>query len=287
VDLDGTLIDHEGHVPEANVRAIAKAREAGVVVALCTGRALVECEPALAATGRVDPVIVSGGAMIACPQTSRTLERFTLTPAFVSQVVGHIAEHDHPAMLLKDPAATGYDYLIVTPDGPEAIDVASKWWFENMNVRTRWVPRLEDDPHPHDTIRVGAYQANEPVDMLATSLRDRFGHASSLQHFQGVVIPQGRRDMGVASIHIIEVFHQQADKWQALQRLGARLDIAPHQIAAIGDQTNDLSMITHAGLGVAMANAVPAVHAAAKRHTLDASAAGVAHAIDQMLAGVW
>jgi hydroxymethylpyrimidine pyrophosphatase-like HAD family hydrolase len=46
-------------------------------------------------------------------------------------------------------------------------------------------------------------------------------------------------------------------------------------------------MIKGAGLGVAMGNAIPEVVAVASRRTLASHEAGVAHAIDQMLAGVW
>ncbi|MFN7396105.1 MAG: HAD family hydrolase, partial [bacterium] len=65
IDLDGTLIDHHGHVPEVNIAAITRARAAGCTVVLCTGRALIECERILDLVGRDDPAIVSGGAMVA------------------------------------------------------------------------------------------------------------------------------------------------------------------------------------------------------------------------------
>ena len=42
IDLDGTLVDHTGRIHPENVRAIAEARSAGIVVTLCTGRALIE-----------------------------------------------------------------------------------------------------------------------------------------------------------------------------------------------------------------------------------------------------
>jgi hydroxymethylpyrimidine pyrophosphatase-like HAD family hydrolase len=44
-----------------------------------------------------------------------------------------------------------------------------------------------------------------------------------------------------------------------------RHDIDPSQIIAIGDDVNDVPMISRAGLGVAMGNARPEVQAIAKR----------------------
>jgi hydroxymethylpyrimidine pyrophosphatase-like HAD family hydrolase len=56
---------------------------------------------------------------------------------------------------------------------------------------------------------------------------------------------------------------------------------------AIGDQTNDLSMITHAGLGIAMGNAHEKVMAASKRQTERCENAGVARALERVLSGEW
>lgn len=288
IDLDGTLIDHEGRIPRANIEAIHEARRAGICVTLCTGRALIECEPTIEALDQTDPCIVSGGAMVACPHTYDTLERFTLAPSLVEEMVDHLHEADRPALLLKDPAACGYDYLIVTPHGPDAIDVASKWWFEKMGVRTRYAPFLDDDEHPDDTVRVGVYSANEPIDPLADHLRKRFTPKAQLQHFRGVLLPKERRDgTGVETVHIVELFHEHADKWMALQRLARRRGVPESRIAAIGDQHNDLTMIRNAGLGIAMGNAAGEVVKVAKKRTLSSDEAGVAHALRNILDGTW
>jgi hypothetical protein len=205
----------------------------------------------------------------------------------VAHAVDFVHEHDRPALLLKDAAQTGYDYLIVTPFGPDAVDEASRWWFKKMNVSTRYAPFIEDDEHPQDTLRVGVYAANTPIDALAGGVGKRFAGRASVAHFQGVLLPDERRSTGVQSVHIVELFDPKADKWQALRRLAQRAGVPDERIAAIGDQANDLPMIKGAGLGVAMGNAIPEVVAVASRRTLASHEAGVAHAIDQMLAGVW
>ncbi len=287
IDLDGTLVDHHGRVSEGNLRALAAARAAGVMTVVCTGRALIESMPVIRAIGQEDPVIVAGGAMVACPGTGRTLERFALDPALTREVVGHLSERGHAALLLKDPHAAGYDYLVVSERGLEAVDPASRWWFGNMGARVRTVARLEDDEHPEHSVRIGAYAANTPVDTLAAELQARFGGVAMLQHFAGVMLPAERRLAGIESVHIVELFHSSADKWQALDRLAMRLGVPRGETAAIGDQLNDLSMITHAGLGVAMGNAHERVAAAADRRTLSVDQDGVAHAIGMMLEGAW
>lgn len=287
VDLDGTLIGPDGSIHPRNIEMIRAAHAAGICVTLCTGRALIETTPTVEQIGSVDPVIVSGGAMVACPVTGGTLERFALDESVVGEAVEHLESHNHPALLLKDPAVTGYDYLIVAPNGPGTIDRASSWWFERMKVRTRHVTHVKDDPHPRDTVRVGAYLANRPIDSLATTLRARFDGRSQIQHFKGVLLPDERRDQGIESVHIVELFHHHADKWMALQRLAQRMNVPQERVAAIGDQHNDLTMIEGAALGIAMGNATPEVSAVSKRTTLRSEDGGVAHALEQILKGAW
>ncbi|MFN0010306.1 MAG: HAD-IIB family hydrolase [Phycisphaerales bacterium] len=287
IDLDGTLVDHHGHVSPANLRALRAAREAGIMVVVCTGRALIESMQVIRAIEQRDPVIVAGGAMVSCPDTGLTLERFALDQSLTSDIVSHLTARGHAALVLKDPHAAGYDYLVVSERGIEAVDASSRWWFKNMGARLRCVARLEDDEHPEHSVRIGAYAANTPVDELAAELRTRFGGVAMLQHFSGVMLPAERKLAGIESVHIVELFHAQADKWQALDRLAMRLGIPRTETAAIGDQLNDLSMITHAGLGIAMGNGHERVKAAARRTTLSVDEDGVAHAIGMILEGAW
>ena len=69
------------------------------------------------------------------------------------------------------------------------------------------------------------------------------------------------------------------DKGQALRHLGQTLDISLDQMMAIGDQMNDLTMMTQAGVGVAMANAVSELKQVADYVTGDHNQDGVAQAI--------
>ena len=59
------------------------------------------------------------------------------------------------------------------------------------------------------------------------------------------------------------------------------------EMAAIGDQINDLTMIRGAGLGIAMGNAIQPVKDAARQRTRGHHEDGVAHAIEQILSGAW
>jgi HAD superfamily hydrolase (TIGR01484 family) len=61
------------------------------------------------------------------------------------------------------------------------------------------------------------------------------------------------------------------------------MSVPPAQVAGIGDAENDAALIGICGLGVAVANAVPELKAAADRTTLQEAGAGVAELIDDLL----
>ena len=74
-----------------------------------------------------------------------------------------------------------------------------------------------------------------------------------------------------------------ANKGAGLLALCGHLGIDPAQAMALGDGSNDLAMIQAAGLGVAMANADPAVLAAADYVTGSNDESGVAQAIEKFV----
>lgn len=82
----------------------------------------------------------------------------------------------------------------------------------------------------------------------------------------------------------IDVIQPGVNKAAGLRQLGAELGISLSEMAAFGDGGNDREMLQAVGLGVAMANADPAVAAIADAHTtLDNNHAGVLAFIEDLL----
>ena len=74
-----------------------------------------------------------------------------------------------------------------------------------------------------------------------------------------------------------------AEEWEAIKAVAESYGISPEEVMCIGDSNNDLSMIENAGIGVAVANAKPAVQAAAKLVTASNDEDGVAKVIEQVV----
>lgn len=73
---------------------------------------------------------------------------------------------------------------------------------------------------------------------------------------------------------------QEAGKFSGIRKLSEYLGIPITQVAAFGDDRNDLEMIQNCGLGIAMANAIPELQATADDITLSNDQDGVAHYIE-------
>ena len=83
---------------------------------------------------------------------------------------------------------------------------------------------------------------------------------------------------------ILEVMPKGVHKAVGLKLLSDYLALDKSQVMAMGDEENDLTMLEWAGLGVAMANAVPKVKAVAKAVTTKTNEeSGVAEAIHKYI----
>ena len=288
IDLDGTLFDPAGAVSDENAAALHAARAAGMRVTICTGRGLVECQHALDRIGQAEPVVVAGGSMIACPVRKRTLHRFSIDQRVVRHATKSVLAHGHPALVLKDPLEAGYDYLVVQGNDRIPIDPVTAWWFDSMDVRVRYAASLDEDEHPEHTVRVGACGLSGVLARMRSELIESFGDSAMIHHFPAVVAPHhARTTEDGQTLHVLEVFDKDANKWSAVRKLARDWDIPETRIAAIGDEINDLPMIRGAGLGIAMGNAVKAVKESARKETRANTESGVAHAIEMILSGEW
>ena len=70
-----------------------------------------------------------------------------------------------------------------------------------------------------------------------------------------------------------------ADKASGIAAMAAHFGIAISETMAFGDGGNDTPMLRHAGIGVAMGNALPEVQAAADFVTTAVDSDGIAHAL--------
>jgi len=279
LDLDGTLFDSAGRLPEANVHAVRRARESGVLVALCTGRGLKESHSAIHGLNHSGPLVLANGALISDPTTGRTLHRATLEPHIAMAIVDQLMSGDDAVLILLDPEVSEHDYLVVRP---ERLTENTIWWFNHVGATYSGVDRVTE-ADVHHALRVGIVGPASHMPPVHDRLVTRFGEGLFVQHFMAVAGDESDGE----PVHVLEVFASGVHKWSGLEWLAREHSIGRDEVAAIGDHINDVTMVQNAGCGIAMANAVPDVLAVAARRTSSNDRAGVAAAIDQLLAGAW
>jgi HAD superfamily hydrolase (TIGR01484 family) len=99
LDLDGTLLGSDGRVPEANGAAIARAIDAGVEVAIATGRRYDFALPILEQLPGPLTLILSNGAIVKS-LGGDTLMRRLLPRAVARRVLARTRAHRDSAALI-------------------------------------------------------------------------------------------------------------------------------------------------------------------------------------------
>lgn len=249
-------------------------------IIVATGRSLHESRRALEAMRHDGLVIAAGGSLLCEASTGKTIDRRVLSHDVLHDAVQPILDDGHKVLILKDAHAAGYDYAAV---GHGAFDPASQWWFEHLKVDVRQIESLHDDLHPEDTVRAGAVACASRLAPLAHHLRQHMSDRCALQHWSAVTASHA---IG-STTHLLEIFSVNVNKWTMVTGHCERSGIDPSRVAAIGDGLNDVELIQHAGLGIAMGNACTEVMAVADRTTAHHEDDGVAAAVERLVSGEW
>lgn len=272
IDLDGTLLNSGSELSKANREALHRAHEAGLVICICTGRNLVEAQPVIEQIGLdLNAGVFVFGAVVADLASRSILHRNPLSASTADRLVRYFTGTGHHVLVLYERSEAGCDYLLV--EGGRNGDAYEKWLAITPSRAERtavWQPR------PCAPLRVGIIEHPDRIE--ETMLRVRAAFAAHEAKINSIYAPNYR-------LHVVECFAPQVNKWYGLTQLADRLGIAPSQIVAVGDDVNDLEMIANAGLGVAMANAIPAVRSTARHQTASNDRDGVAVLIHHILDG--
>lgn len=279
-DLDGTLFSSHMNVSSENLSAIKRAQANGIEFIVATGRSASESHVAFEKLGLKVAFINVNGAMV----FDRKHQLVAENPLSKQQVrlISQILD-DH-----------GVYYEVITQHGtysnnqPKRIQSFAELLIKtNKNLSLHEALKAaKSSPTVTRFKFVDDYQAifDNPGEsvmkfFIADSRgQDAFGEIKQQisQIDQVLITSSGENN--------IEVNHQNAQKGIALLEYAKLRGLNASEVAAIGDNFNDESMIKMAGLGIAMGNANPQVKQLADFVTKSNKENGVAYAIDQILA---
>lgn len=268
LDIDGTLLDSHGEIPKANVEAVARAMDAGVKVALATGRRYDFARPVFDQL-RPGPLhlILSNGAVVKT-RAGDTELRHLLPCKVARDVLARVPEHRASAAVVFDRPREGQIvYETIEWDHPRH----HKFFSANRPFLSEAAPLeacLTEDP-------IQVMFTGGCVEMREVYLRLRGDATASDLRFEVALTEYLHRDFS-----LVDVVRDGCSKGAALRELAERHGIAPHEVMAIGDNHNDLSMLEYAGTPVLMANASDELKARGWTETSSNDQSGVAAAIE-------
>ncbi len=263
IDIDETLIRPTAkELSPENFSAIKRAQSSGVLVTLATGRIYTTAKNWVELLGIDIPVIACNGADVRL--NHKTIFSDSLDPETVRGVVEVGAAQGMQKYVFSG------DHVCCTPS--ERDDELFSKWFDNLTTMDTLIMRDSFE-------EIYGMTAGNTQKVLLWA-KNEAQHRATMEALR-VFLPQCNVVSGETLN--IEITKRGTSKGLALKSVADSLGIAMDEIMAIGDNENDLSMLTAVGRGVAMANAAPRVKESMTCHTASCDEHGVARAIEKYI----
>jgi len=260
-DIDGTMLRSDGSLSPRVRQALHDASEAGIHVVPATGRPEMVATDVIADLGLGGHWVFANGAMTRNLSTDELIRGFWMSPVVAQGLVVEMRvafPGARFAIELENGMAYEPGFEQIVPVRPAIDPVADI--LDGMVAPDGSTPRVQ---------KVLVFDPDRTVDELYRAVAETIG------------------DHGVPSysgLRFIEVAASLVTKSLALDALCADLGIDADDVAAFGDNHNDVTMLGWAGQGYAMANATDDAKDAANQIINNNNVDGLAIKIEQFLA---
>ncbi|MEP7037813.1 MAG: Cof-type HAD-IIB family hydrolase [Acidobacteriota bacterium] len=278
LDLDGTLLDSRGDIPEKNIEAIKKAEEIGVLVTIATGRRFRDALPVALKLELNAPVICHNGALLKYAQTLETVAVSIVTPRIVREILRVGREFGGDALLSCDPHGKGVLLYDRVSDENVPLKKYIAWaktlHGKDADESVHHVENLDDIVDETETVHVSFSGTCAPMADLEKVLQNELKDSATILT---TVYPR-------LDFTLIDILPFDASKGIGVEKLALLNGFSAENVMTIGDNFNDLEMLEYAGTPVVMGNASPELLENPKYHqTLSNDESGVALAIEEFI----
>lgn len=237
-DMDETFLDHGHQIPEANIRAMQRMKELGVLFVPSSGRWYSSIMDNFA---HLDPALLEGSYVIS--YNGGFINRVGDPKPLTSCGIGRACAEELYALgceLGKCMHVNVADGHVFVCDAPEA----ERTYLEKISGVTH-------------------FNSAEHTDLSFLDSRDIVKLIFMDPDFEGLqqlgreLEPMAQRlgvEITFSSKRYLEFMPAGIDKGYGLKKLAEMLGIPMDQVIGVGDSANDLAMIKAAGLGVGVAN---------------------------------
>ena len=245
-DMDGTLLDGDGRVPDALWPLLERMRRRGVLLAPASGRQYANLRRMFARVADGMPFIAENGTVVVLDGEvlSTSLLTWEVVERIVATLRGAAVLHDIGLVLCTP--STAY-----VERHDERFLAQARQYYANLE-------QVDDVlATPADVIKIAVYDFGDA----------ETGVARGLGAFRAT------HQVAVSGRHWVDLMAQEANKGLAVAALQEHLGISRAQTAVFGDYLNDLELMDAGDLSFAMANAHPGILATA-RYTAPPNTAG-------------
>lgn len=271
LDLDGTLLDSNGIISNKTCDAIKEAVKRGIEIVLATGRNIgLICEEIKAIDG-IRYAITSNGAAVIDIREERVIFSNFINLDILKRIIDLIKNYPIVIELYAD----GHAYVDKDVfDNPEKYNLNENQ-IHLMSYNHILIDKFFDLIDESKDINWIKCVEKINIPFLNEDIKKKVLKSLS-NEFDELKITSSGKDN-------IEINISSANKGNGLEKLVNILGIRLEEVAAIGDNNNDIEMIERSGLGIAMGNAIDEIKNKAGYVTVDNDKNGAAEAIIKIL----
>ena len=265
IDIDGTLLDSRGRLPDAHRDALVDAASRGIEVALVTGRSFHFTQPIADLLPLPLTLVCNNGAVVK-RKTGETEMRHVLS----RDAARHILAGTRP---FEDSVAIVFD----RPDERQIVFERMDWshpnrrgYYEKNKAYIAEAAAPLADMLTEDPIQVMFNGSVEPMRQLAAALRS----LPIANQYSVAVTEYELRDFS-----LVDINGAGCSKGTTLARWVESRGISSREVMAVGDNLNDVEMLDFAGIAFVMGNAADVVKARGYQLTGTNDEGGLASAI--------
>ena len=276
--MDGTLLNENGEISEANAKAVKKAMDKGIAFIVATGRSYQAANIPLQAAGITCPIVTLNGA-VTYQENERMIHSIPMDKQVAAYIAGECSKLGMYVELFTNKGVFSESrehFLEVLVDiihssNPDISEkevqetVEQRFQLEQVTFVDHLQAALQETDVEIFKILTFAFEKNQ-LEEAKEKLRDETG---------AVITSSGETNL--------EFNHPKAQKGLAIQKYIEPKGWSMEDVMTMGDNWNDVSMLEMAGRGVAMGNAEDEIKRLCDYQTTPNDQDGVARAIEEML----
>ncbi|MDY3127405.1 MAG: HAD family hydrolase [Corynebacterium sp.] len=228
LDMDGTLLDGAGEIPNDFWLLLDRAHKLGVTIAPASGRQLATLQHMF---GTDMSFIAENGTAVF--HQGELVSVAAIETTIVNQVLAALADVSVPHFPI---VCTPHKAFI-----PQELSAENRAEVEKYYVSNESVSSFDDVIRDNDIIKIAIFCASGAEENIAP-----------------IIYPAaGDSDVAISGHAWLDVMPAGINKGMALRNLASALNIPADETAAFGDFLNDFELLQAAGTAVAMKNAHP------------------------------